>query len=123
MHPFAPGQIWTYHTRPGEEASRLIICRIDPDPNLGQIIHIHVNGLRLKNKRAPGGSTDQIGHMPYAADALCKSLTGLESTGSALPPFEDGYQQWRDAFDHGKAGVWTAPPAEAIAAMESILNQ
>jgi hypothetical protein len=93
------------------------------DPRLGEIVHIHVDGLRFKNKRAPGGSSDQIGHMPYSAEALRKSLTKLESTGAALPTFEDGYQQWRSAFDKGKAGVWTAPVSEAITGMESAVNQ
>ena len=123
MQPFAAGQVWTYNTRPGEEASRIVVCRVETDPKLGEIVHIHVNRVRLKNKHAPGGSSDQIGHMPYSAEALRKSLTTLESTGAALPAFEDGYKEWRGAFDKGKAGVWTAPVSEAIAGMESALNQ
>jgi hypothetical protein len=123
MQPFAPGQVWTYNTRPGEEASRIVICRVETDPKLGEIVHIHLNGVRLKNKHAPGGSSDQVGHMPYAGDALRKSLTRLESTGTALPSFEDGYQEWRRAFDKGKAGVWTTSVSEAMSGMESALNQ
>lgn len=123
MQPFAAGQVWTYNTRPEEEASRIIICRVEADSKLGQIVHIHVNGVRLKNKHAPGGSSDQIGHMPYSGEALRKSLRNLESTGAALPAFEDGYQEWRGAFVKGKAGVWTAPVSEAIAGIESGLNQ
>jgi hypothetical protein len=120
---FAPGQVWTYNTRPGEEASRIVICRVETDPKLGQIVHIHVNGLRFKNKHAPGGISNEIGHMPYAADALQKSVVKLESTSAVLPSFEDGYQEWRNAFEEGKAGVWTAPVSEAIAGLESALNQ
>jgi hypothetical protein len=123
MQPFAPGQVWTYNTRSGEEASRIVICRVETDPKLGQVVHIHVNGVRLKNDRVPGGFSDQIGHMPYSGKALRESLTKLESTGAALPDFEDGYQEWRGEFDKGKAGVWTAPVSEAIAAMESTMNQ
>ena len=123
MQTFAPGQVWTYNTRPGEERSRIVICRVETDPKLGEVVHIHVNGVRLKNKHAPGGSSDQVGHMPYSGEALRKSLTKLESTGAALPAFEDGYQEWRGAFDKGKAGVGTAPVSEAIAGTESALNQ
>jgi hypothetical protein len=123
MQPFVPGQVWTYNTRPGEDASRIVICRVETDPKLGEIVHIHVKGVRLKNKHAPGGTSDQIGHMPYSGDALRKSLMRLESTGTALPNFEDGYQEWRGAFDKGKAGVWTASVSEAITGMESALNQ
>ena len=123
MQPFAPGQVWTYTTRPGEQASRIIVCRVEADPRLGQIVHIHVKGVRLKNKHAPGGVSDQIGHMPYSGDALRKSVTTLESTNAALPSFEEGYREWRSAFDKGGAGVWTAPVSEAITGMESALNQ
>jgi hypothetical protein len=122
MQPFSPGQVWTYATRPGEEASRIIICRVESDPKLGEIVHIHVNGLRLKNKRAPGGIGDQVGHMPYSGEALRKTLTKLESTGATLPDFEGGYQQWRAAWDDGKAGVWTASVSDAITGMESAMN-
>jgi hypothetical protein len=61
--------------------------------------------------------------MPYSAAALRESVTKLESTGARLPAFEDGYQEWRSAFEKGKAGVWTAPVPQAIAGMESALNQ
>ncbi len=123
MSPFTVGQVWTYHTRPQEEASRIIVCRIESDPKLGQIVHVHVNGLRFRNSQAPGGYSDQIGHMPYSAVALRDSVVSLESSGAELPDFEEGYQQWRSAFDSGKGGVWTAPVSEAIAGMESAINQ
>jgi hypothetical protein len=123
MQPFAAGQVWTYNTRPGEEKSRIVVCRVESDPKLGQIVHVQVNGLRLKSKQAPGGSSDRIGHLPYSAEALRKSLKQLESTGAALPAFEDGYKEWRGSFENGKAGVWTTPVSEAIAAVESTVNQ
>jgi hypothetical protein len=123
MQPFEPGQIWTYNTRPGEGSSRIIICRVESDPKLGQIVHIHISGLHIANKRVPSGFSDKIGHMPYSGDPLRKCLTRLESSGAALPAFEDGYQGWRSAFEKGKAGIWTLPVCEAIAAMESVMNQ
>jgi hypothetical protein len=61
--------------------------------------------------------------MPDSAQALQKCLINLESIAPTLPDFEDGYNEWRAAFDLHKAGVWTAPVAEAIAAVESGLNQ
>lgn len=123
MQQLKVGQVWTYNTRPGEEASRIVICRVEPDPQIGQIVHIHVKGVRLNSKQAPERLSEQIGHMPYSEEALRKSLKELESTDTALPDFEDGYQQWRSAFDKRKAGVWTAPVSEAISGIESALNQ
>lgn len=123
MQPYAAGQVWAYNTRPGEEASRIVICRVETDAEHGQIVHIHVNGVRVKNPHIPGGSSSVIGHMPYLGEALRQSLTELESTGAALPAFEDGYEGWRNAFDKGEAGVWSAPVSDAIAYIESALNQ
>ena len=123
MQPFTPGQVWTYHTRPEEEASRVVICQVDEDPKLGPIVHIHVTGVRFKNQYAPRGFSDEIGHMPYSADALRVSLVTLESTNAALPRYEDGYQEWRSAFEKGEAGVWTLSLRDAIASVESLLNR
>lgn len=120
--PFAPGQVWTYRTRPGEEASRLVVCRVESHPTLGEIVHIHVTGLKLKSPTAPGGFVIEIGHMPYSAEALRVCLTGLASTDAAKPDFEQGYQHWKAAFDNGKAGIWTAALSEAVAVMEDGMN-
>jgi hypothetical protein len=101
MESFATGQVWTYDTRPGEEASRIIICRVETDANLGEIVHIHVRSVRLRNKHAPGGYSETVGHMPYSGDALRKSLVTLESSSVKLPAFEDGYREWRSSFENG----------------------
>jgi hypothetical protein len=50
-----------------------------------------------------------------------ESLLRVERTGP-IPEFSDGYQQWRTGFDQNKAGVWTVPIAEAVAAMETALS-
>jgi hypothetical protein len=121
-YPLAVGQIWCYSTRPGEEASRIIVCRVELDPRAGQIVHIHVSGIKMANARSPGAFIQEIGHMPYSSQALYACLTKLESSGSILPEFEEGYRDWKAAFDAGKAGVWTAPVSEAISGMESALR-
>src|SRR5438046_2310366 len=93
MGPFADSQVWVYKTRDGESASRIVICRVESDAKLGEVIHIHVNGLHFKNRRAPGGYSDAIGHMPFSADALRSSVSALESVNVVLPSFEDGYNE------------------------------
>jgi hypothetical protein len=108
--------------RRGEEGSRVVICRVEDDAKFGQIAHIHVNGLRMEVPHVPDGPIEEVGHMPYAADALRGSLVAVESMGD-IPAFENGYRQWRDAFERGKAGVWTAPVAEAIAGLEAGMNR
>jgi hypothetical protein len=123
MEPFAAGQVWTYKTRSGEDASRVVVCRVETDPKLGEVVHIQVNGLKLQNKHAPEGFSGVIGHLPYSADALRKSVTKLEATGTKPPEFEEGYKTWRAAFEQHKAGVWTVGVAEAVATMERAMSQ
>src|SRR5688572_1656755 len=118
MTSFEAGQVWTYRTRPGEESSRVIVCLVESHPEIGEVVHVSVTRVNLKNPQAPGGSSDRIAHMPFEQNALRHSVLAIESSGSALPPFEDGYEEWREA----KGGAWTMPLSEAISAMEGILN-
>lgn len=120
---YEPGQVWRYRTRPGEEASRVGIVKVDSDPKLGHIIHIMVMGLALKNPAAPGGISQSISHLPYLESGIDASVTDLESSGVALSGWEGGYDHWKKPFDEGKAGVWSIPVEEAIAAMEQALSQ
>ncbi len=92
MSNFVAGQVWRYNTRPGEEASRVTILKVEPDERLGNIIHVAVHGVRIQAAASPGG--------------VCHT----------------GYHTWRQAFDDGKAGVWTLSLADTIGAMESTLS-
>jgi hypothetical protein len=44
------------------------------------------------------------------------------SDETPLPPFLEGYRQWRTAFDNRRAGVFTLPVAEVVEAIESSMN-
>jgi len=114
MSKFVPGQIWTYATRPNEESSRVVILKVEEDDTLGTVVHIRVSGLRIPSPSAPGGQTDQIGHMPFSEDALSRSLLKLESTSDAIPDFQEGYQQWRSAVDSGKGGIFTIDVVDGV---------
>src|SRR5262245_29237693 len=67
------GQKWSYQARAGEEDSYLIVVKIDRDAKRGNIIHIALSGLKIKNRRSPDGISDQINHMPFFEEALNKS--------------------------------------------------
>src|SRR3546814_11548015 len=75
---FEEGQLWRYQTRPGEEASRLFIARIDRGLGTQSIYHIYVDGLKLKNPLYEGGVQDHLPHAPVTRQAL-------EARGTALP--------------------------------------
>ena len=119
---FSVGQEWKYKNRPHEKESKLTIVGIDEDPKLGQILHIYVSDVDIKNAQAPNGKTVFIGHLPYAENALRESVTELLGTADSLPEFEDGYKLWKEAFDEGEAGVFDVAVAEAIAGVEQSIG-
>ena len=120
---FAPGQVWTYQTRVGEEQSTLTIVRVETLPKLGMVVHVSLNGLRVKNPQAPGGRSATIGHLPFSAEAVQKSVVRKVRDGAPLPSFEEGYREWRRAVDGGRGGVFTTSVAEAVTYVEKTLNQ
>ncbi|MCW3059162.1 MAG: hypothetical protein JWQ02_983 [Capsulimonas sp.] len=119
---FKPGQVWKYHTRPYEDGSTLTIVRTEHDDRLGSIIHIHVDEVRVKAPMHKTGLITEIGHLPCAEEVISQSVTEVVRENAPLRDFMEGYQQWRDAFDAGKAGIWTVPVAEMVSALESIVN-
>lgn len=107
MSRFQPGQLWRYKARPGEEASRIAIAKVESHPKLGNIIHIQVTGVAIKSPTAPGGISRVISHLPYEELALRASVTAEEKPGAVADAWEQGYREWKSAFDAGKAGVWS----------------
>lgn len=89
---------------------------------LGVVVHVTLNGLSIKNPRAPGGVTTVASHLPLTEEALNRSLVELEGIAE-IPDYRAGYDMWRKEFDRGDAGVFTLTIAEAVDAMEIALNQ
>lgn len=123
MSAFRAGQVWKYRTRPGEEESRLVVCKVEPHERLGPIIHIHVEGVAINSTSLQTGVIRAIGHMPFAEESLRGSVVGLEGTRTQLPSYEDGYDAWKSAFDDGNAGIFTISVADGVAFMEQALNR
>lgn len=112
---FRPGQVWRYRTRPGEERSRLIVCRTDSGPQFGTFVHVQVEGVELRN---PVGSklSTTVDHVPLAREALDPSVTEIQRTDGTCKNFGVAYEKWRREFlsPRGRAGVFTASVAETI---------
>ena len=119
---FSVGQIWEYKTRATELGSKVTILKID-FLNDQEIIHIYVGGLKLKNPQSSTGYGEDISHMPISPDALKESVTELVNQTESLPNFEEGYEIWREAFDSGKAGIFTISVKECVEFMEQTINQ
>jgi hypothetical protein len=71
---YRAGQLWGYKNRPQEPDSALAIVKVEPSPTLGNIIHVSLTGLRVKNPRSVSGYSDYIAHMPFSEDAIDKSV-------------------------------------------------
>ena len=120
---FKVGQMWSYKTRPGETKSTFVVVKIDTHPTYGNIIHIAVQDLKMKNPNSPDGFSNQIGHMPFSEKALAESVVKLLKEKVELPDFENGYNLWREAFEQQRAGFYTISIAEAVKIAEEGLNQ
>jgi hypothetical protein len=116
------GQRWSYQSRPQEPSSVLVVAKVDHHPVLGVIVHVSVMGLVIRNPSATSGMAEEVAHLPFAEAAIDGSVLSLLEENPMLPDFLEGYMQWRDAFDRGKAGVFQISVAEAIDRLEASLN-
>jgi hypothetical protein len=107
---FAPGQVWSYKARSGEESSTVTILRIEKTPKLGTIVHIRIDGIHLKNCTG-GASPRLIEHAPFTRAALDASVTTEVGSVSKLPDYDAGYQDWLSHCD----GVYTIPVDRMVA--------
>ena len=120
---FAEQQVWSYKTRKGEEGSTILINKVENDAKLGQIFHISVAKVRVKNPRAPSGVSNELPHFPVSKQTLEASCTKLVGKSAPNPDYLEGYNEWKRAFDQGKAGVFTISVAEIVQIVEDTLNR
>lgn len=107
--PFFRGQVWTFHTRPGDEAARVVVGRVDSLLSGELIIHVAITGLRLRNPHVAGGLQTLIPHAPLSRAAFVQSIVSRSNEPADLTGFEEGYTAWREAFDAGQAGFFDVP--------------
>jgi hypothetical protein len=118
---FAVGQVWAYHSRAGEEGSRVWVLRVDALEHPGVIVHVAVEGVALGDPSDPQGPIRAIGFMPLTEASLDASVTQLVAEDPTFIPredFEAGYRDWKEAFDTGKGGFWTASVAKIVQTMD-----
>lgn len=114
---YEPGQVWNYKTRAGETSSTLTILKVESLPQIGTIIHVRIDNIRLYNC-AGGNSPQTIEHAPFTRDAVDSSVTKLVRK-IEVPSFEEGYANWRQ--DCG--GVYTIPVAKMLDDDEHIFQK
>lgn len=120
---FAAGQEWSYKTRPQDDGSTLIIAQIDKNEKLGNIIHISLINVNVKNPHIDGGISKELPHFPVSEESLRNSVIEYKGMAKTIPPYQEGYKTWKEAFDDGKAGVFTIPVSEIVDVVEKAINQ
>lgn len=116
------GQVWRYKTRSTEPNSTLSILKVEHTATDGNIIHVRVDSLRMRNPHQINGGGSEIGHMPFAETAIDSSVTELLKSDQAVAPdFMEGYEIWREAFAAGKGGIFSVPVSEGVAYSEETM--
>jgi hypothetical protein len=114
---FRVGDVWEYQTRKGEKHSRITILRVDESPELGTIVHVGVDNVRLANCHG-GPEPDSVPHMPFARKALEGSVAKKVASDQPLPDYEEGYREWREAYEQKHAGIYVVSVADAVSVAE-----
>lgn len=104
---FQVGEVWSYHARPGEETSTVTVLKVENSLRLGNIVHVAVDGLRIKSPRAPAGLMTGIGHIALTEEAARQSMVSRLKPIAAVPSFEQGYIHWLDLLNRGRGDVCT----------------
>jgi hypothetical protein len=118
---YAEGQVWTYDHRPGEDDSRVVIRKIGLEPEDGEVFHVSILSVKLRNHRVPGGAQPAMHHAAVLRTTLDKSLREVTPITNDDPAWENGYAVWRQAYDNGDAGVFELSVPEILAYIEMVV--
>src|SRR5262245_27637713 len=117
------GECWLYSTRPGEEASFLVIRKIETLPKLGEVVFISVFGTKMEGSSVPAGFTDlSVIYFPMAGANLRSSLKKRVRKKILNEGWQEAYRFWREAYDSGKSGIFTKSVSECISASGEALD-
>ena len=110
------GQVWSYQARPGENDCTLTVLKIEQYKDLGQVVHVRIDGIRIRNP-IKGNIVTSIPHLPFRRAAIQRSVRKLLRKASFVPNFKEGYDVWRKAHDEGKAGAFDTDVAVTLTAL------
>ena len=112
------GQVWSYNTRPSEPDAKLTIVKIEGQDSIGNIIHVYVSNVKVKTSSNPEKYSETITHMPFSEAAIDSSVIKQIGTTSEPPDYTEGYEEWRQSFKVGHAGVFSITVGKAVEYME-----
>ena len=118
---FGAGQLWRCKGRNPAEVLLVLINRVDQHPLGGEIYHVSITGVQVRNPAAPGGFVTAVPHIPVIRQTFERSdaeFVGLQEPDSA---YLEGYAQWKREFDAGTAGSFGVAFAEVLDFIERAL--
>lgn len=124
MSALEVGQVWVCGAVGSAPPLMCVIGKIDANqtPNGQSIVSVTVEPHPAAKKL--GWPT--ISHLPLIQDAFQASGLSLVKEGASLgPAFDEGYIEWRQQFDEGKAGVFSqlvSAVYEAITSVSGLRN-
>jgi hypothetical protein len=62
-----------------------------------------------------GPERDSVPHIPFARKALDGSAAKKVASGQPLPDYEEGYQEWREAYEQKLASIYVVVDAVSVA--------
>ena len=120
---YKEGQVWSYKTRENESNSKIYIVKIEYNKTTGKIYHVYIDNLNIKNPYQKSKIQNNLSHSPVSEktldDSVIKIVTAKYENNINI---SDGYVAWKEAFDDGKAGVFTIPVNEIIQCIEDVAN-
>jgi hypothetical protein len=117
------GQVWGYQTRSLEVGSTFVVLKVDTDPDFGSIVHIYLQGLKIKNSHSLEGFDTELLLVPVSEEALDKSGAILLTDNAQLPPYEFHYTKWKTKYDARRGVVFDVPIAQALDVIEVSINE
>jgi hypothetical protein len=115
---FAAGQLWRCAGRNADETPLLLINRVDQHPRGGEIFHVSIAGVRLKNPADPSGITTTLPHVPVIRQTFERSQARFVRPQAPDPAYLAGHSQWKQEFDAGNAGSFGVSVAEVLEFVE-----
>lgn len=112
-------QLWNYHTREIEKNSVIQILKID-NTESGDIVHISIKDVHFKRDI---NNPATIGHIPIEISAFKNSITKWKGIKKVDPSYEEGYNQWKNAFDTGSGGIFTNSIAQIVDSLDQVVPE
>jgi hypothetical protein len=116
------GEVWTFRSAPLPE-SRVVIGKIDAHERFDQVFSVSIKTVPLATGAGGEIRVSDISHVPVMKSVLDTSLLEQVGIGEPSEAFAEGYGQWREAFDSGKAGVFTIEISKVIETINQVWSK